>query len=238
MKEITKKPRCASGYVSFLFPRRTMAGYELNSSVPWPGGYISFVEFSPNGRLLAVGDGDLSSLHILDRCAGFHPLLSTITPAKPTALVWETSKTFYLGQGDGHFTYYQVDLRGKKLVEGVTNRFFQTAIPITAMALDAGCKTLVVSVGPEVFAFRRINAAGAFRLSAYRSGKLILFKADSASSPIYRAGSISKMNLGGRIHSREPYVSLQTTFSLLLFAVGISRESRERTLQAWFNLLF
>ena len=199
---------------SFLFPQRTMASYELNSSVPWPGGYIAFVEFCPSGRFLAVGDRDLSSLYILDRCAGFHPVLSSITPARPTALVWETSKTFYLGQSDGRFTYYQIDLRGRKLEEGATNRFFHIAIPITAMALDAGYKTLVVSVGPEVFAFRRSNAAGKFHPLAYRSGKLMLFKANFASSPIYRVGSISKANPGGKIHSPEPCVSLQITRSL------------------------
>jgi WD40 repeat protein len=142
-----------------------MASYELHSTVPSPGSYTTFIEFSPNGRFLAVGDRDFSSLYLLDRRAGFHPTLSVITPAKPTALVWETSGAFYVGLADGRFTFYQIDLGGEKLVEGMTNHAFRGVFPITAMALDVDSKTLVLSVGPEVFVFRRIRATSTFRLS-------------------------------------------------------------------------
>ena len=44
-------------------------------------------------------------------------------------------------------------LRNGKLVQGVTNHSFRGVFPITPMALDTESKTLVLSVGPEVFAF-------------------------------------------------------------------------------------
>jgi hypothetical protein len=139
-----------------------MDRYELNSTVPSPGNSTTFVEFSPNGRFLAVGDRDSSSLYILDKLAGFHPTISTATPAKPTALVWETSKAFYVGLSDGRFVHYQIDLGGRKLVKGATNSVFCGGFPATAIALDVEARTLVMSVGPDVFAFRRIRAMSMF----------------------------------------------------------------------------
>lgn len=142
-----------------------MVHYELTFTVPSPGGYTTFIEFSPSGRFLAVVGRDSPSLYILDKLAGFHPTLSTTIPAKPTALVWEpSSQAFYVGLDDGRFIHYRIDLEGKKLVEGVTNHMFHGAFPVTSMALDTGSKTLVLSVGPGVFAFRRIRTTSVFRL--------------------------------------------------------------------------
>jgi len=141
---------------SAVYSQPTMACYELNFTVSAPGRSTTFIEFSPNGRFLAVGDQG-SFVYILDRLAGFHPTISTATPDKPTALVWETPKVFYVGLSDGCFIHYQVDLGGRKLVKGATNSVFRGVFPITAMALDVESKTLVLSVGPEVFAFRRIR---------------------------------------------------------------------------------
>jgi len=104
----------------------------------------------------------MSSLFILDRLAGFHPTISSVTPTEPTALVWETSKAFYVGLGDGRFIYYEIDLRGKRLAEGPMNSLFRGAFPVTAMALSAEAETLVLSVGLEVLAFRRIHATSMF----------------------------------------------------------------------------
>ena len=142
-----------------------MARYELGFTVTTTGSYTTFIKFSPCGRFLAVGDQDYSSLEILDKRTGFHSILSAIMPAKPTALVWETSKTFFVGLSDGRFLHYQIDLGGEKLVEGVMNHLFREASPITAMALDAESKTLVLSVGPSVFAFRRVCGTSTFHLS-------------------------------------------------------------------------
>lgn len=128
-----------------------MDRYELNFTVPSPRNSTTFVEFSPNGRFLAVGDRDSSSLYILDRLTGFHPTISTATSAKPTALVWETSKALYVGLSDGRFVHYQIG--GDKLVKGVTNSLFHGGFPITAISLDMESRTLVLSVGPDVFAF-------------------------------------------------------------------------------------
>lgn len=142
-----------------------MAYYKLEYTVPLPGSYASFIEFSPNGRFLAVGDQHSPSLYLLDRRSGFHPTLSAITPEKPTALIWETSEAFYVGLADGRFTYYRIDLRGEKLAEGATTHSFRgvfPAFPVTAMALNADSQTLVASVGPEVFAFRRIYGTRKF----------------------------------------------------------------------------
>ncbi|KAF9643087.1 hypothetical protein BDM02DRAFT_3132667 [Thelephora ganbajun] len=136
-----------------LHSQLTMACYELKYTVSSPGRSATFIKFSPNGRFLAVGDRDSSSLHILNRLTGFHLTISTTMPAKPTALVWETTKTFYVGLSDGHFIYYQIDLRGNKLVKGPMNSIFHGVFPITAIALNTESKILVLSIGLEVFAF-------------------------------------------------------------------------------------
>lgn len=140
-----------------LYSQLAMDHYELNFTIPSPGGSIAFMEFSPNSRFLAVGDRDSSSLYILDRLAGFHPTISAATPAEPTALVWETSKALYVGLNDGRFVHYRIDPGSNKLVKGATNGFFHCGFPATAVALDAESKTLVLSVGPDVFAFRRVR---------------------------------------------------------------------------------
>ena len=117
------------------------------------------MEFSPTGRFLAVGDKNFS-LHILDKLTGFHPVVSSTTLCEPSALVWETSKTLYLGLNNGVFIHYRIDLEEKKLVEGFVNSIFHGAFPVTAIALDADSKTLVLSVGPGVFALRRTHGTG------------------------------------------------------------------------------
>jgi hypothetical protein len=205
-----------------------MVHYELNFSIPSTGSHTTFIEFSPSGRFLAIGDHLYSSLHILDKCAGFHPILSKITPAKPTALVWETHETFYVGLNDGRFIHYQIDLGGEKLVEGVMNHLFRGAFPITAMALDAESKTLVLSVGPDVFVFRRICDTSAFYSSMYWSSELIFLKVVFASLQMYQAGSISQVTQGDQLpHFREPFVSPPTVLSSSRFAVKTSREPHD-----------
>ena len=142
----------------------TMSRYELNFTVPSPGNSTTFMDFSTNGRFLAVGDRDFSSLYILDRFAGFHPKISAVTLAPPTSLVWETAETLYVGMNDGHFVHYRVDLKENKLAEIARNCYLREGgFPINAMALDAGSRTLVTSAGPGVFVFRRTRATGGLR---------------------------------------------------------------------------
>lgn len=148
-----------------------MVCYKLNSTVSSPGKSITFIEFSPNGRFIAVGDRGLPSLFILDKLTGFHPKISATTPAEPTALVWESSKAFYVRLSDGRFVYYRIDLESCKLVKGTTNSLFHGVFPVTAIALDVESKTLALSVGPEVFAFRKTRSTSAFYLLANRISK-------------------------------------------------------------------
>ena len=202
-----------------------MLYYKINSTIPSPGNSPTFIEFSPNGRFLAVGDRGSSSLSILDRLAGFHSTISTTTPAKPTALVWETSKAFYVGLGNGNFVYYQIDVGRKKLVKGSVNSFFHGVFPATAIALDAESKTLVLSVGPDVFAFRRIRATSTSHSLVHwgivNSYHLSL-QANSNLSPIYQAGSTSKATREARPPlSQDPSALPRTTRSSLHFVAGI-----------------
>ena len=185
------------------------------------------MEFSPNGRFLAVGDGGFPSLYILDRLAGYHPTIAADAPAKPTALVWETSKTFYVGLNDGRFIYYQIDLAGGKLVKGAVNNLFHGRFPTTAIALDADSKTLVLSVGPDVFAFRRIRATSTFHLVINRSGRLIILEANSVSLPTSQAVSISKETLEAQpLRSQGLFVLPQITHSSSHFVARILREAK------------
>ena len=196
-----------------LCSQPTMVHYELNFTVSSPGECTTFMEFSPNGRFLAVGDGDSSSLSILDRLAGFHRTISATTPTKPTALVWETSKTFYVGLSDGRFIHYQ--LAGNKIVKGTINNLFYGGFPATAIALDAESKTLVLSVGPDIFAFRRIRATGALYLPIDLNSKFMLPEANSISSRTSQAASISKETL------ETPLLRFQGLFVLPL-TTGLS----------------
>ena len=209
-------------FTTILRLRRTMAHYELTFTVPSPGRHTTFTEFSPCGRFLAVGDRDVSSLYILDRGAGFHPTLSAITPAKPTSLVWEDSQVFYVGLGDGRFMHYRIDSKDKTLVEGITNDSFRGAFPITAMALDIESKTLVLSVGPGVFAFRKIRTTSMCHLRMNWNSRLTLLKANFASSAPYQAVSIFQAILEVRPpHSQDPFLLPPTIRSLSRFAANI-----------------
>jgi WD40 repeat protein len=215
LKEAIKEARGVGGSTSLSFTSPpTMASYELKYTVSSPGSYTTLIEFSPDGRFIAVGDRDLSSLYLLDKRAGFHPTLSVVTPSKPTALVWESSEAFYVGLADGCFVHYRIDLAGGELVEGVSDHLFRGTFPTTAMALDMDSKTLVLSVGPEVFAFRRVRATSRFHSSMNSSIKLIFLEANSVSSPTYQTGSILRAILEDQfLRFRELYALPPTTHS-------------------------
>ena len=158
-------------------------------------------------------------MYVLDRLVGFHQTISAATPAKPTALVWETVTAFYVGLADGRFTQYRIDLRENKLVKGAVNNFFCGVFPATAIALDVESKTLVLSVGPDVFAFRRIRATSKLRLLVNQDSTLTWLEMNSASSPTSRAVSASKeIPEVQRPHSQDLFVSPPTTLSSSRFA--------------------
>lgn len=138
-----------------------MTFYQLASTIRSPGSSIGFLEFSPNGRFLAVGHG-YSSVSLLDKTNGFGLKISNATPTYPTALAWETSKSFYVGLDDGRFIYYTIDLRGNQLVKGPVDGRFCGAFPVTAIGLNKDRKILAVSVGPEVFIFQRALTTSEF----------------------------------------------------------------------------
>ena len=188
--------------------------YELTFTISSPGKSIVFMEFSPNGRFLAVGDQESSSLYILDRLAGFHPKVSTVTPAKSTALVWESSRAFYVGLSDGRFVHYKIDLGGNRLVKGAVNSLFYGGFPTTAIALDVESKTLALSVGPDVFVLRRIRATSEFYSLTNRNGRLTWLEANSASSPTSRTASTSKETPEAQLpRFRDLFVSPLTILS-------------------------
>lgn len=188
-----------------------MVRYQLDFTVPSPGKFLSFMEFSPSGRFLALGDRVSSVLYILDSFAGYHTTISAITLAKPTALVWETSKTFYVGSSDGRFTHYQINLRGDALVQGAVNSRFYGQFPITSIALNTESKILVLSVGPDVFLFRRINPSSMFHSLTDYDNKFTIFEANSTLLPKYQTTSISKENPGTRLpHSQDRFFSPPT----------------------------
>lgn len=134
-----------------------MTFYHLTSSIRSPGGSTTFLEFSPDSQFLAIGDRDLSSLFILDGRTGYYPNLCATTPAKPTALVWDTTETFYVGLSNGCFVHYQIDLETYQLAKGTVNTTLRGVFPVTAMALSEGSMVLALSVGPDVFIFHRIH---------------------------------------------------------------------------------
>ena len=170
------------------------------------------MEFSPNGRFLAVGDQDTSSLYILDRLAGFYSLTPSVTPATPTALVWETGKTFYVGLSDGRFIHYRIDLGGRRLVRGIMNVFHHGALPVTAIGLDVESKTLVLSLGPAIYAFRRTSTISKSDFPTNWSSKLILLKVIFDLPSTFQAASISKENLEKKLlRSLGLFASPQTT---------------------------
>lgn len=138
-----------------------MDSYKLEYSLRSPTNYPVFAEFSPDGRFLAVGDRSGSKIYLLDRLVGFNPKISANMREKPTALVWESCEAFYVGLVDGRLTHFRINLKDEELVEGTSTCSFCgvfPVLPIRAMALDVCSETLVVAMGPEVFAFRRIRS--------------------------------------------------------------------------------
>ena len=206
-------------------PHPTMVHYELNFTIRSPCEATTFMEFCPTGRFLAVGDKN-SSLYILDKFAGFYPIASSTTLGEPTALVWETSNAFYLGLNNGVFIHYRINLEEKKLVKGVVNSLFHGAFPVTAIALDADSKTLVLSVGPGVFAFRRFRGTG-MSLSMNRGHRLTTLKVTSILWPTSRAVSISKRTPESQLpRFQDRSVSPRTTHSSSCFVVNTWRKVR------------
>jgi hypothetical protein len=200
-----------------------MNRYKLNFTIPSPAVLTTFVEFSPDGRFLAVGDQDRPWLSILDESAGFHQTISAMFPLGPTALVWESSETFYVGYRDGCFIHCRIKLKDNVLVEGAMNSSLRKeGFPITAMALDAESRTLVVSVGPDVFAFRRVRATSKFQISMNHGGILIRLEVDSTSLGVSQPASISRENREPRPrHFRDLFTSLPTMNSSLRSAGNI-----------------
>jgi hypothetical protein len=138
-----------------------MDGYNLYCTINVPVPSIMFMEFSTNGRFLAIGGEGDSVLHILNKLTGFHPRLSANLPANPTSLVWESATKFFVGLSDGRFVDYRMDLANKRLEKGTMNSSLYGGLPSTAIAIDAESKTLALAVGPDVFAFRRTTGTGA-----------------------------------------------------------------------------
>ena len=189
-----------------------MVRYELNSTIHSPGSVVTFIEFSPDGRFVAIGDHSCS-LYILDKLAGFHPTISSATHARPTALVWETTTAFYVGLGDGCFFYYQVDLNNKRLVEGAMNKQFRGPFPITAIALDAKSETLVSSLGPGVYAFKRKGTTSMFLSLWSMCNGLTLHKVNFASLQKFRPDFISNVTLECHPRSLSPFAFSPTMCS-------------------------
>lgn len=130
---------------------------KLYCPIPWKLHCVYVYGVLTKGRFLAVGDQDRYSLYILDKLAGSHPTISAATTTRPTALVWENQTALYIGLSDGCFIHYRIDLRGNQMVKGTVNNSFYGVFSATTIALDVESKTLAMSVGPEVFAFRRIR---------------------------------------------------------------------------------
>ena len=137
-----------------------MNGYSLQYTILFPGTSVGFMEFSPSGRFLLVGDGRRDRLYVLDRVAGFRPMIETDTISSPTSLTFESSSSFFVGLDDGRFVEYKVDLRSKYLVKGWTNDALQGSLPVTAMSLNATARILALAVGPGVFVFNRVARTG------------------------------------------------------------------------------
>jgi hypothetical protein len=199
----------------------TMNRYKLNFTIASPVPVTTFVEFSPDGRFLAVGGQHRPWLSILDKSAGFHPTISGMFPLEPTALVWESSETFYVGCQDGCFVHCRINLKDNVLVEGTMNSSLRKeGFPITAMALDAESRTLVVSVGPGVFAFRRVRATSKFQILMNHGGKLIRLEVDSTSLGVSQPASISRENREPRPHHFRGLFTSLPTVNLLSHSAG------------------
>lgn len=138
-----------------------MDDYKLCYTINVPVTSILFMEFSTNGRFLAVAEEGHRIIYVLEESKGFYPTFSAKLSANPTSLVWESSAKFYVGLSDGRFVDYRVDLINQRLAKGTTNSYLYGGFPATAIAIDAKSTTLALSVGPDVFAFRRINRTGA-----------------------------------------------------------------------------
>ena len=138
-----------------------MDDYKLYHTINVPVASILFMEFSTDGRFLAIAEEGHRDLYILDKSKGFYPPFSENLPANPISLVWGSSMEFYVGLSDGRFVDYTIDLSNKQPTRGIINSSLYGRFPVTAIAIDAESTTLALAVGPDVFAFRWVNDTGA-----------------------------------------------------------------------------
>lgn len=142
-------------------PPHTMNQYHLQHTIQSPRGSVGTMEFSPSGRFLVVGGGHPARLRVLDRMAGFCPMIEAGAISQPASLAFESSTTFIAGLDDGRFVKYTIDLKSKRLVKEWTNNSLRgPASSVTAIALDGTSEILALAVGPSVFVFIRVPETG------------------------------------------------------------------------------
>ncbi|KAF9644391.1 hypothetical protein BDM02DRAFT_3131799 [Thelephora ganbajun] len=213
-----------------------MDGYKLYCTINAPVSSIHFMEFSTNGRFLAVGGEGSNVLYILDKLAGFRPTLSANLFANPASLVWESATKFYVGLSDGRFVDYRIDLANKRLAKGTTNSSLRGGLPATAIAIDAESKTLALAVGPDVFALRRVNRTGEFHLVANISSRFNFERSPGSPAPPFPRSlsfvpntdllviAFCRQNLAWVMHLRLPDFGLNFIFRTiaLVFDEGLN----------------
>jgi WD40 repeat protein len=148
-------------FLRTIKPPHTMNRYHLQYTIQSPRGSVGTMEFSPSGRFLVVGGGHPARLRVLDRLAGFSPMIEADAISQPASLAFESSTTFIAGLDDGRFVKYTIDLKSKRLVKEWTNNSLRgPASSVTAIALDGTSEILALAVGPSVFVFIRVPETG------------------------------------------------------------------------------
>jgi len=137
-----------------------MVRYHLRYTLQSLEGPVNAMEFSPNGQFLIVGESQPPRLRVLDRLAGFRPVIETDAISQPTSFVFESSTAFLAGHDDGRFVEYRIDLKSRRLIEGWTNNLLRGPSPVSALALNETSRILALAVGPSVFVFHRISGTG------------------------------------------------------------------------------
>ena len=147
-----------------LFPENPSSiidEYRFDSTISRPGGSVSLMGLSLDGRFLVIDDRRVDGLEVFDlHLTGVRPVIKAPVPPQPTSLTFENSMSFLVGFGDGRFSKYLIDLESMSLVHQWTNNTCHGAAAAAAIALDTTSCILALAIRSDIRLFSRPTVKG------------------------------------------------------------------------------
>ena len=147
-----------------LFPENPLSiidEYRFDSTISRPGGSVSLMGLSLDGRFLVIDDRRVDGLEVFDlHLTGVRLAIKAPVPPQPTSITFETSMSFLVGFGDGHFSKYLIDLESMSIVHQWTNNTCHGTAAAAAIALDTTSCILALAIRSDIRLFSRPTVKG------------------------------------------------------------------------------